>query len=670
MNGAYGAKGTRGAFVPGMNGAEGAVPTACAPSFVLGTAGHIDHGKSALVKALTGTDPDRLEEEKRRGITIELGFAQMVLPDGTRMGVVDVPGHERFVRQMIAGATGVDLALLCVAADDGVMPQTDEHLSVLELLGVARCVVALTKTDLVDDEWAAFMADEVRARLRGTPYADASVVPVSARTGAGLDELRAALVAATCGLARTKGGADLRLPVDRVFSVRGSGTVVTGTLWSGRVAAGDEVEILPGSVCARVRGVQEHGVPVDVAEAGNRVALNLGAASTADVRPGMFLAAPGSVRPTDRFDAWVAYLGAGARGERLETGTRVRVAHGTAEVAGRVLFMDGCAAVQPREGAYAQIRLDDPLPLSGGDRFVVRSMTPVHVVGGGQVLHAHPRRRTNLREGERGLLDALRTGDVAAACAAAHSLTKGPTPAEAVAAVAGIAPADARRRLEDRVAAGEAVSIGLAGAPCYATRGVLQRQLAALENALLRFHAERPDTPGASKAALRDLLPGHVSDQAFDALVEHARAEGLVVVAEGLVGHPKAAGTARRREEQAAETLAAVLARAASAPPAVADLFKQAGLDASLGHRALGVLEKQGRARRVSGDFAFDADACAALERAVVDRLRACPGATAAELKNAMGVSRKHAIPLLEHFDAQGITKRDGDVRTLGPKGA
>lgn len=168
----------------------------------------------------------------------------------------------------------------------------------------------------------------------------------------------------------------LRLPVDRVFSVRGSGTVVTGTLWSGRVAAGDEVEILPGSVCARVRGVQEHGVPVDVAEAGNRVALNLGAASTADVRPGMFLAAPGSVRPTDRFDAWVAYLGAGARGERLETGTRVRVAHGTAEVAGRVLFMDGCAAVQPREGAYAQIRLDDPLPLSGGDRFVVRSMTP------------------------------------------------------------------------------------------------------------------------------------------------------------------------------------------------------------------------------------------------------------------------------------------------------
>ena len=244
MNGAYGAKGTRGAFVPGMNGAEGAVPTACAPSFVLGTAGHIDHGKSALVKALTGTDPDRLEEEKRRGITIELGFAQMVLPDGTRMGVVDVPGHERFVRQMIAGATGIDLALLCVAADDGVMPQTDEHLSVLELLGVARCVVALTKTDLVDDEWAAFMADEVRARLRGTPYADASVVPVSARTGAGLDELRAALVAATCGLARTKGGADLRLPVDRVFSVRGSGTVVTGTLWSGRVAAGTAKALL------------------------------------------------------------------------------------------------------------------------------------------------------------------------------------------------------------------------------------------------------------------------------------------------------------------------------------------------------------------------------------------------------------------------------------------
>ena len=394
---------------------------------VLGTAGHIDHGKSTLVQALTGEDPDRLAEEKRRGITIELGFAQLELPDGSALGVVDVPGHERFVRQMIAGSTGIDLALLCIAADDGVMPQTEEHLAVLELLGIARCVVALTKRDLVDEEWAAFMADEVRGRLAGGPYADAAVVPVSARTGEGLDELRATLAEAARGLVRAKDGSSARLPVDRAFSIKGSGTVVTGTLWSGQVAPGDELEVLPGGTRARVRSAQIHGQPVERAKAGNRVALNLAGVDTGEVRPGMLLAAPGTVEPTDRFDAWLTYLGAPGAPEALETGTRVRVAHGTAEVPGRVLLMDGRAALGAREGAYAQIRLDEPLPVSRGDRFVVRSLTPVHVVGGGQVLHAHPRRRTNLKPGEEALLDALRAGDEDGACDAALALAAAPS---------------------------------------------------------------------------------------------------------------------------------------------------------------------------------------------------------------------------------------------------
>ena len=284
---------------------------------VLGTAGHIDHGKSTLVQALTGEDPDRLAEEKRRGITIELGFAQLELPDGSALGVVDVPGHERFVRQMIAGSTGIDLALLCIAADDGVMPQTEEHLAVLELLGIARCVVALTKRDLVDEEWAAFMADEVRGRLAGGPYADAAVVPVSARTGEGLDELRATLAEAARGLVRAKDGSSARLPVDRAFSIKGSGTVVTGTLWSGQVAPGDELEVLPGGTRARVRSAQIHGQPVERAKAGNRVALNLAGVDTGEVRPGMLLAAPGTVEPTDRFDAWLTYLGAPGAPEAL-----------------------------------------------------------------------------------------------------------------------------------------------------------------------------------------------------------------------------------------------------------------------------------------------------------------------------------------------------------------
>lgn len=272
---------------------------AAVPDLVLGTAGHIDHGKSTLVQALTGTDPDRLAEEKQRGITIELGFAQLVLPDGTAMGVVDVPGHEKFVRQMIAGSTGIDVALLCIAADDGIMPQTEEHLAVLELLAIPTCVVALTKCDLVDDEWAAFMADEVRGRLASTPYANADVVPVSSRTGAGLDELRAAIQKAAHATARRATSSTLRLPVDRSFTIKGAGTVITGTLWSGIAAVGGEVEIMPAGTRTRIRSVQVHGKPVDAAAAGHRTALNLNAVSTEQVRPGDFLCTPGSVVPTD-----------------------------------------------------------------------------------------------------------------------------------------------------------------------------------------------------------------------------------------------------------------------------------------------------------------------------------------------------------------------------------
>ena len=349
-----------------------------APSLILGTAGHIDHGKSTLIRALTGTDPDRLAEEKRRGITIELGFAQLALPDGRTMGVVDVPGHERFVRQMIAGATGIDVALLCIAADDGVMPQTVEHLHVLELLGVRTMVVALTKSDLVDAEWAEFMRDEIRARLAETPYASAPIIPVSANDGTGLDELKQAISDA-CGNTASvhdADGASARLPIDRAFTIKGSGTVVTGTLWSGTVSVDDELELLPVGRRVRVRSVQEHGASVQTAAAGSRTALNLAGVGTDEVRPGMFLATPGAIEPTDRFDAWFTYLGSARNDNPFASGTSVRVAHGTSEVPGRVLLMDGASKLEPGAAALVQVRLEEPLPLARGDRFVARTFSP------------------------------------------------------------------------------------------------------------------------------------------------------------------------------------------------------------------------------------------------------------------------------------------------------
>ena len=337
---------------------------------VLGTAGHIDHGKSSLILALTGTDPDRLSEEKQRGITIELGFARLSLDDGTTLGVVDVPGHEKFVRQMISGSTGIDMALLCIAADDGVMPQTTEHLAVLELLRIPTLVVALTKTDLVDDEWVEFMIDEVKGRLAGGPYENAEIIAVSSRTGEGLDDLKAALGRAAKATKRQKASDSARLPIDRVFTIKGAGTVITGTLWSGAVSIGDELELHPSGRMSRVRSIQIHGESVDRAEAGHRVALNLNALSTEEVRPGDFLAAPHTVTATDRFDADFTYLGLSSSDKPLESGARVHVSHGTREVTGRILRIGDEQGFKPGERAYAQIRLDEELPVSWQDHFI------------------------------------------------------------------------------------------------------------------------------------------------------------------------------------------------------------------------------------------------------------------------------------------------------------
>jgi selenocysteine-specific elongation factor len=263
---------------------------------VLGTAGHIDHGKSSLVKALTGTDPDRLKEEKKRGITIELGFARLSLPDNSVMSVVDVPGHERFVRQMISGATGIDVAMLCIAADDGVMPQTVEHLAVLELLGVSNLVIALTKVDLVDDDWLSFITQEVTAFLVGSSFENSPIIATSSQTGVGLEKLRDTLLKAahdSCAKPQQK---NVRLPIDRVFSIKGAGTVVTGTLWSGTLALGDELEIVRTQTLARIRSIQSHDVFAEQVQAGNRVALNLASVKTTDIRPGDFLTTPKTIR--------------------------------------------------------------------------------------------------------------------------------------------------------------------------------------------------------------------------------------------------------------------------------------------------------------------------------------------------------------------------------------
>ncbi len=639
---------------------------AAAPSLVLGTAGHIDHGKSALVKALTGTDPDRLAEEKERGITIELGFARLELPSGRTMGVVDVPGHEKFVRQMVAGATGIDVVLLVVAADDGVMPQTREHLAIIDLLGIQRGVVAITKSDLVDADWVELVREDVRALLEGTSIEGAPIVAVSARTGAGLPELLQALDAIADEAPSRQANLPMRLPVDRVFTIAGAGTVVTGTMWSGNAKRDDAIELYPSGKHGRIRGVQVHSATVERAQAGQRVALNITGLDKDEIERGDIVAEPGTLAVTDRFDARFTYLGKPGEDKPFETGTRVHVDHGTREVLGRVLLMD-TSSLAPGQSGFAQLRLEEPLAPRYGDHFIIRSYSPVYTIGGGLVLDALPPRRTTLREHERELLEALVAHDLSSASTGLLTARALPMSSAEVAAALGVP----RAQVADELNRASLERLKVAGETYFVTRGALEATLGAIERELLAFHIEQPKATGIASLALRDRVDRRLAPKVFDALLEVAAERGLAVLEKGTVRHPMAAVSALAEEEAAAAALGPLLASQGLAPATVNELAAAAGVsDAAVARKALTRLAAEGKVVRLSPELHFDAVAIARARDALVAAFEAHPeGMTAAELRDALGVSRKYAIPLLEYFDSQGLTKREGDLRVLRARG-
>lgn len=634
------------------------------PSLVLGTAGHIDHGKSSLVKRLTGTDPDRLAEEKERGITIELGFAQLKLPSGRSVGVVDVPGHEKFIRQMVAGATGIDLVMLVVAADDGVMPQTREHLAIIELLGINRGLVALSKSDLVDKDWLDLVNADIAELLKGTGLEGAPIIPVSSRTGEGVPELLAAIDEVAANVEARVSDSTMRLPIDRVFTIVGAGTVVTGTMWSGTVARDDSVELYPSGKVGRVRGVQVHSASVDKAHAGQRVAVNITGIDKQDISRGDIVATPGALTVTDRFDARFTYLGKPGDETPFETGARVHVHHGTREVIGRVLLMDGRESLAPGESCFAQVRLEETLAPRYEDRFVVRSYSPVYTIGGGIVLDALPPRRTNLRPHEAELLEALLKRDLGAATVGLLVSRGLPATSEEVAATLGLP----RAKVADELNRSDLARIKIAGKTAYIARDALEHHLSAIEHELLAFHDAHPLETAISLPALRDRVDRRISVPAFDALLSEAAEAGLASVDAGKVSHPKAAVSALAEESKARETLLALL-RSQWLTPAFADeLQVETGLDKNLARKVLGKLVTDGEVIRLSAELHFVTDAIADARGRVVAHLREHGQASAAELRDAMGVSRKYAIPLLEFFDSIGVTKREGDVRVLKPQ--
>ncbi len=630
------------------------------PSLVLGTAGHIDHGKSSLVKALTGTDPDRLAEEKARGITIELGFARLELPSGRTMGVVDVPGHEKFVRQMVAGATGIDVVLLVVAADDGVMPQTREHLAIIDLLGIDRGVVALTKSDLADPEWLALVAEDIGQLLVGTSIEGAPVVPVSSRTGLGLDELRAALDEVAQEAPSRQASLPMRLPVDRVFTIAGAGTVVTGTMWSGSAARDDEVEIYPQGTRGRIRGVQVHSDTVERAVAGQRVAINVAGIDLDDISRGDIIALPGSLTVTDRVDVRLTYLGFPAQDKPLVTGTRVHVHHGTREVLGRVLFME-TQELAPGASAYAQIRLEDPLAPRYGDRFIIRSYSPVYTIGGGVVLDVAPPRRTVLRAHEMELLDALLAHDIPAATLGLVEARAVPMTSAQVASVLGVD----RPSVADALNKADLERLRIGSETYFVTREALARTLEVAQSELLAFHASDPKATGVAVSALRDRVDRRMDLKLFDAILAHPDATDWAVSDAGKVRHARAAVSALAQENAALEALVPLLRSQGLAPAGVADLALALGQDATVVRKALTRLALDKVVVRLGSELHFHAEAITGARSALEAYLTEHGTGTASELRDALGVSRKYAIPLLEYFDAQGVTRREGETRVL-----
>jgi selenocysteine-specific elongation factor len=636
--------------------------------WIIGTAGHIDHGKTSLIKALTGIDTDRLKEEKERGISIDLGFASLELPDGTRAGIVDVPGHERFIRNMLAGAHGIDLVLFTVAADDGVMPQTEEHLDIVHLLGVRRAVFVITKADLVDRARVTQVADDIRALVAGTTLEGSPIVPFACPTGEGLDEIRQTIARTLKNAGKAPPPGRFRLPVDRAFVSAGHGLIVTGTATNGEVHAGDRVRCLPSGEPLRVRSVEVHGEPVETGSWGQRIALNLSGSNLTSITRGDVICDEAVTLTCDRFDAAVEVRPSAARG--LKDYQRVRIHMGTAERMGKVIPLGsrrhpGAHTIAPGDRAYCQVTSAEPLAAMRGDHFILRDETAQRTIGGGVVLlPASPkRRRTDPHLLDR--LDALDldNGDDGALFEAmVNDSGEFALPLARLAQLAN----DVDDRIQSRAAASPSLhAFQLEGDTHYATERACTAAKARVLDSVRAWHASHPLSPGLDVEEARAALPMAVPARIFRALVDELERAGAIVRDGSVLRAPDHRPQVSPGDQAIVDRIAAALRAAPLAPPDVKQLGESLSIDRARLLPLLRVMERQRQVVAVAADLYMAADVVERLRGELERELADGRALTAAAFRDRWQTTRKYAIPILEYFDRAGVTIRMGEVRRL-----
>ena len=623
---------------------------------IIGTAGHVDHGKTTLIRALTGIDTDRLKEEKERGMTIDLGFASFTLPGGRRVGIVDVPGHERFLKNMLAGATGVDLVLLVVAADEGVMPQTREHLEILELLEAKKGVIALTKCDMVDDEWLEVVQDDIRQAFAGTFLEKAPIIAVSGTTGAGIGDLGKQLAAMVEEIEERSASGPFRLPVDRVFTLTGFGTVVTGTLVSGTIHVGDAVEVLPEGLQTRVRQLQVHGARQEQAVAGTRVAVNLVGVEVEDLQRGSVIAPPGYLRASQLIDTTIRLLPTASA--PLRSRTRIRLHIGTTEALGRLKILDK-EEIAPGEEGLAQFVAEQPLVSSRSDRFVIRSYSPMHTIGGGIVLDANAPRRKRYDQKS---IDALKTRLQGVPADMVEDILLTTTSGVAVkniAASTGLEQQLVTDVLTKLAAKGRARKLGTEK---WIHETLYSQIIGRVENTLRTYHDTHPFKSGMPREDLRITAARTLDARTFAVILSALELNGQISCGENTVRLASHEVKLGESEQSIADKIESMYKSAGMNVPTQEEAISVCG---NLAKEMFSLLVERGKLMKIDEGLYFHAELIAKAQSALEQHLKSNGKITVSEFRDLIGSSRKYVVPLLEYFDSKRITRRVGDARVL-----